>query len=83
MATKRHPNKHVAEVIAYAESRGWTFVPSGRSGHPFGTLLCHHSARDGCRLLVFSTPRRPEEHARYLRHRIDACPHGLPSDQRP
>ena len=75
MAAKRHPNKHVREVIEYAESRGWTFVPSGRSGHRFGTLRCPAGFRGGCSFPVYSTPRNVESHSRRIREYVDACPH--------
>jgi len=26
-------------------------------------------------ITVYGTPRVPENHARYVRHRVDACPH--------
>lgn len=37
----------------------------------FGTA----KTRGGCIISVYSTPRVPENHARYIRHRVDGCPH--------
>jgi hypothetical protein len=71
----KHPNKHVREVIAYAESRGWTFHKAGRSGHAFGFLRCPRHTREGCIVAVYSTPRNVEDHARRIRRAVDACPH--------
>jgi hypothetical protein len=60
-------------VIAHAESLGWQVLKS--RGHIWGTLLCHHKARDGCKVRVFSTPRSPENHAKGLKRTIDKCRH--------
>ena len=69
----RHQNKHIAEAVSYAESLGWRLRMS--DGHVWGLLWCPEASRDGCRLHVFSTPRNPEGHARWLRREIDRCPH--------
>jgi hypothetical protein len=71
----RHPNKHIAEAIKYAESRGWRVVPSKR-GHSWGRIYCPFRERDGCMMSVYSTPRHPEDHAADIRRYIDDCPHG-------
>ena len=34
----RHPDKHIAEAIEYAESRGWRVMPS--KGHPWAIIYC-------------------------------------------
>ena len=79
----RHPNKHIRAAIANAESLGWTFRKSGRSGHAFGSLLCPRGARDGCNIAVYSTPRNPEAHANRVRRAVDACPHTMRIGARP
>src|SRR4051794_25820205 len=68
-----HPNKEINEVIEYAVSLGWRYTPS--SGHAHGQLWCPHAERGGCRWSVWSTPRNPVKHARWLRRQIDTCPH--------
>ena len=74
MSRATHPNKHVEEAIAYAESRGWRVLKS-KKGHLWGTLLCKHQQRDGCRMSVNSTPQNPENHAKQVRRKVDKCPH--------
>lgn len=70
----RHQSKEVAEVVAYAESLGWTRIAGG-GGHVWATLRCPTARRDGCQARVASTPQNAGSHARRLRRAIDACPH--------
>ena len=62
-------------TVDYAIARGWRLMKSGPRAHAWGRLYCPAQARDGCILSVYSTPRVPENHARYIRRRVDACPH--------
>jgi hypothetical protein len=71
---QRHPKKHVEEAIQYAESQGWRIETS--NGHDWGIAYCPHSARDGCRFAIHSTPQVQETHARRFRSTVDKCPHG-------
>ena len=75
MSRKRHSNKHIEAAVAYAEACGWRFVDPGGSAHAWGKLWCPFANRDGCKVLVYSTPRVPENHARHIRNRVDACCH--------
>ena len=70
-----HPNKHIREAIEYAEGKGWEFVKAGGHAHIFGTLYCPRRARDGHRTPVYSTPKNPENHAKWIIHRVDRCNH--------
>jgi hypothetical protein len=71
----RHPNKHIADAIAYAESRGWRVELS--KGHNWGFLLCpRYGEGDGCEIPVYSTPKVPENRARDIVKRVNRCPHG-------
>ena len=70
-----HPNKHIREAIEYAEQRGWTFQKAGARAHSFGALFCRLRTRDGCIVQVFSTPRNPENHAKWIRRQVDRCQH--------
>lgn len=70
---KYHPAKEVSDAIEYALSLGWRFVRG--SGHCYGTLRCQFADRTGCQVRVFSTPENAGQHARWIRHKIDACPH--------
>ena len=72
---ERSPNKHIREAIDYGLAAGWRLVKSGPRAHPWGRLYCTAQARGGCIVSVYSTPRVPENHARYIRRRVDACPH--------
>jgi hypothetical protein len=76
MAAK-HPNKHIREAIGYALQQGWTFHKSNGRAHAFGRLYCPFPA--GCQFSVYSTPRDPEEHARWIRRQVDRCPHHPPA----
>ncbi len=39
------------------------------------TLVCRMSDREGCIVSVWSTPRKPENHARQVWREVDWCPH--------
>lgn len=79
MNRPRHPKPPIESAVQYAESLGWRVIMS--PGHAWGFLYCPHGARDGCRLGVWSTPKSPENHARHLRSRIDACSHRNQAEQ--
>jgi hypothetical protein len=81
MSRPRHPNKHIEKAVRYAESLGWRVQMS--NGHAWGRLYCPHSGRDGCQMSVWSTPRKPENHARQLMREIDLCPHQQQVDDDP
>jgi hypothetical protein len=70
---KKHPNKHIREAIKYAVEKGWRVSIS--KGHHWGHIWCPLESREGCMFGVYSTPRNPETHARWLRKMIDQCPH--------
>jgi hypothetical protein len=69
----RHPDKDIEEAVQYAEANGWIWTPSG--GHAWGVLWCPLGQRGGCRFGVWSTPRNPHNHARFIRRQVDRCPH--------
>ncbi len=73
MAKKRHPNKEIADAVAYAEARGWVIVRGG--AHAWGILRCPHGQRAGYSVSVWSTPRDPYRHAHRIRQAVDRCPH--------
>jgi hypothetical protein len=73
-----HPNKHIRDAVDYAIGNGWRLVKSGPRAHAWGRLYCPAQTRGGCIISVYSTPRVPENHARYIRRRVDACPHQAP-----
>jgi hypothetical protein len=65
---RRHPDKDVRPVVDEAVRAGWHLVEA--TGHAYGWLLCG----DGCRLVVYSTPRGPQ--AKILQRGLRKCPHG-------
>ena len=74
-----HQNKHVREAIKYALSRGWRPGAANR-GHSKvkAKLFCPAGDRTGHWVLVRSTPRNPEAHAKDIRAEVDRCPHSAP-----
>jgi len=70
-----HPNKHIREAVDHAVTNGWRLVKSGPRAHAWGRLYCPVQTRGGCIITVYSTPRVPENHAGYIRRRVQACPH--------
>ncbi|MHB8467668.1 MAG: hypothetical protein ACYDH6_20370 [Acidimicrobiales bacterium] len=70
-ARPRHPRKQVEEVLRYAEERGWSVVKRRGRGHAWGVARCPAV----CTKWVWSTPADADNHAREIRHAVDACPH--------
>jgi hypothetical protein len=70
-----HKNKHIRASVDYALERGWQLETAGGHAHVWGYLLCPAARRGGCRVPVYSTPRVPENHARFIRRKVDACSH--------
>lgn len=68
-----HSNKHIREVIEIAIERGWRVVKSGGQAHAWGKLYCPAGERGGCIIAVYSTPRNPQNHAKYLLREMDKC----------
>jgi hypothetical protein len=79
MARARHPNKEIEAAVRHAEDLGWRVSVGG--SHAWGFLYCPEESREGCRWAVHSTPRNPEGHARYLRRKIDDCPHAKEEEE--
>lgn len=75
MNRPRHPDKHIEKAIQYAESLSWRVELS--NGHAWVRLFCRHSTREGCTIVVWSTPRCAENHARHIRRKVDRCSHPL------
>lgn len=73
MTRPRHPNAHIEAAIRHGESLGWRVTLS--NGHAWGRLYCPLETREGCIVLVWSTPRVPENHARQIRRSIDTFGH--------
>jgi len=47
-----HSNKTIRHAIRFAVSRGWIVIKAGPRAHIWGSLLCPHRQRDGCRIRV-------------------------------
>ena len=71
-----HPNKHIEAALKYAEEQGWEVVKASGSAHAWGRARCPGKSRGDCQLSIWSTPRSPENHARQILRRVNACPHG-------
>ncbi len=69
-ARVRHPKKDVEKALQYGEKDGW-IVEQTASGHKWGKVQCGH----GCKVLVWSTPKNPGNHAKAIRKAVDNCPH--------
>ena len=71
----RHPKPAIEKALKYAEQSGWRIEKSSSHAHSWGKLYCPKSTREGCIILVWSTPRVAENHARQIINKIDSCPH--------
>lgn len=71
LARPRHPSKAIEEVVQYAESIDWRW--NKLTGHGWGELLCPQSDRDGCRVLIYTTPRNAELSARTYMRAVKRC----------
>lgn len=73
MARPRHPNKEIEGAVKLAENLGWSVRIS--NGHAWGRLYCPQHTRDGCMIVVWSTPRNGGNHARSMVRKIEMCRH--------
>ncbi len=69
----RHPSKEINAEVEHALSLGWTLISP--CSHAWGILKCPAGHRQGCRISVWSTPKKPEKFARWLRREIGKCDH--------
>ena len=65
-----HANKHIREALKYATTNGWRVAEGG--SHAWGKTYCQYGHAD-CWMMIWSTPRNPENHARRIRKLVDAC----------
>lgn len=76
---KPHKNKHVEAALKYAESQGWSVVPTaGGSAHPWATVKCPYNKRTcrggiWCLFGVWGTPASPEDFAKKIIKAVDKC----------
>lgn len=71
MARPKHPNAKIESAVRDAEAAGWRFR-KGRS-HAFLRGYCPANNRNGHMLSVWSTPKKPEDHAKQIRQRVAQC----------
>ncbi|MDT6961112.1 hypothetical protein QTN24_06365 [Cupriavidus sp. SZY C1] len=76
MGRTRHPKKEVEAAVRYAEQEFWRCTVGG--AHAWGKLYCpYHCAAcrcgEFCIVSIWSTPRDPAQHARFLRRVVDNC----------
>lgn len=76
MARPKHPKREVEAALAYAEASGWRVAVGG--SHAWGRIYCPYNSaecRSGefCITSVWSTPKRPDNHADALRRVVNNC----------
>lgn len=76
MGRDKHPRKEIEAAVQYAEGEFWRCKLGG--SHAWGKLYCpYHCAAcrcgEFCIVSIWSTPRNPELHARFLRRVVDHC----------
>jgi hypothetical protein len=69
----RHPNKDIDAAVQYAIAHGWRLEMS--NAHAWGRLFCPSHERGGCIVSVYSTPRNPVRHARFIIKQVNNCRH--------
>lgn len=70
-----HPNKHIRDAVDYAVNNGWRLRKANARAHVWGRLYCRSQSPGGCIVSVYGTPRVSENHARYIKRRVDGCTH--------
>lgn len=72
---KFHQNKYIQASIEYALSKGWIWIPAGKSAHCFCRLRCGDpsSIHQDHQMSISSTPRNAENHAKQIRRNVDRC----------
>lgn len=77
MSRAKHPNKEIEKALNHAEKHGWVVKKSGKSGHSWGKMYCpsNSKCRNGiyCIKSIWSTPMRPQGHAKSLTDIVDKC----------
>lgn len=68
----KHTNKHIAAAIDYALENGWKYVETGKSAHAFCILRCTQGHSEHS-MSVFSTPQKPENHAKKILKMVEKC----------
>ncbi len=68
-----HPNKHIRAALKHAAKQGWTIKKAGPRAHAWGIIYCQFGHPE-CWMAIYSTPKVPEHHARYILKRVDRCP---------
>lgn len=75
MKRPRHPNKEMEAAVSFLENLGWTWKKPGKSSHCWGRMYCPQNDRNGCRVSVWSTPKKPGSHADSLVRNGKRCSH--------
>ena len=68
-----HPSKDIEAVVDEAVRNGWRFVETGSNS--WGKLHCPEASRNGCAIVIWSTPKNPGNFAKKLRREIQKCAH--------
>ena len=78
MARRRHANREIEGALRHAEMYGWRVEVSAGHAHAWGRMYCPNpdsQCREGefCIVSIWSTPRSPVDHARWIRRTVDGC----------
>lgn len=73
MARPTHPHKDVEALVDEALRNGWRFVETGSNS--WGKLLCPYAGREGCTVIIWSTPKNPGNFAKRLSRMVAKCAH--------
>ncbi len=75
---KKHTNKEIENALQYAEDNNWQVKSGGSHAHAWGKIYCPKNdkmCRGGefCITSIWSTPKKPEVHAKQIRRVVDNC----------
>ncbi|AGW91969.1 hypothetical protein [Cupriavidus necator] len=80
MVRAKHPKKEIEAALRHAELQGWRVEKAKGNGHAWGRIYCPRNDK-GCRCgefcisSIWSTPKRPANHANAIRRIVDNCSH--------
>lgn len=75
MRRPKHSKPDIEEALQEAEDAGWRIIKASPRAKPWGSALCAHADRDGCRISIPSTPKSAQNFAKQFRKALAACPH--------
>lgn len=78
MTRLKHPNKEIEAALEHAENRGWSIEKTKGHAHAWGKMKCPQNdpacwGGKNCTKSIWSTPKRPQDHAKDLKRIVDKC----------